>query len=273
MSSVNRKHYFIECRDQRLYAIHFQGQHDKGAVVLCQPFGDEAIKARRVLFNLASAWAAEGADVLLVDYAGTGNSTGTFERVTLDTLLEDIGTSIDELRKMTDKNRITLAGLRFGATAAALAAEKVTEISNLILLEPVVVPIEYLRESLRANLATQMMIFGKVRYNREILEQRILQGKAVDVFGFPLTKEFFSSTSAVDLRNDVSIFKGKVSIIPISSLKSARVGKDITELSEKYERIGATCDILPARERPFWNELKEHYVAAEQVFNHVRLIP
>jgi exosortase A-associated hydrolase 2 len=265
MTNSPREHYFIHHDDERLYAVHFKGIEDKGAVLMLQPFGDEAIKARRVLFDLAMTLSHRGVDVLLVDYCGTGNSSGDFETVSLDTLKRDVGIAIEAFQQRTSKQNFILLGLRLGATLASLVAEESSRVSQLILLDPVVAPLEFIRDSLRANLATQMMIFGKVLYKRDVLEQRILEGESVDVFGFPMTKMFYESCSALDLREHIRNFRGDVRIVPVSSMSKARVGKDLSALREAYEKAGATCDISPVKERPFWTELKEYYASAKQL--------
>ena len=48
-----RKSYFFGKKHHKLFAIHFHGRPGSPLAVLCQPFGDEAVKARRVFFNTA----------------------------------------------------------------------------------------------------------------------------------------------------------------------------------------------------------------------------
>jgi len=59
----------------------------------------------------------------------------------------DIETAMDELRHITDLQQVTLVGLRLGATlAAAVAADRQSDVDELVLWDPVVSGPEYLAE-------------------------------------------------------------------------------------------------------------------------------
>ena len=94
------------------------------AVLLCNPFGEEAVRAHRAYRVLAQRLEAAGYATLRFDYAGTGDSGGDSDAFTPDDWIDDIAAAADELRRLAGVSRIVLAGLRLGATLAAHAAQR-----------------------------------------------------------------------------------------------------------------------------------------------------
>ncbi|HEX3344278.1 MAG TPA: alpha/beta hydrolase, partial [Polyangiaceae bacterium] len=92
--------------------------------MLCNPIGDDAIRAHRPLRRLAERLVTAGFAVLRFDYHGTGDSEGDErqpERVA--TWLEDVKFAVDELAERSGAESMALVGLRLGATLALAAAE------------------------------------------------------------------------------------------------------------------------------------------------------
>ncbi len=128
-------------------------QRDVG-VVLCNPFGYEALCAHRSIRRFAEAVAASGYPALRFDYDGTGDSAGDDEDP--DRLAGWVGSvarAIDHLKTRTGVERVCLVGLRFGATVAALAAQTREDVAGFAAIAPVVRGKPWLRE-LRAVQAT-----------------------------------------------------------------------------------------------------------------------
>jgi pimeloyl-ACP methyl ester carboxylesterase len=123
----------------------------KGAVVLCYPFGPEYQRSHRALRELAGQLADTGHHVLRFDYFGCGDSSGSTEQGAVDRWLEDIGRGVEELREASGRTRVTLLGLRFGATLAALAAARIPEVDRIVLWDPIVNGRGYLEELTRRN--------------------------------------------------------------------------------------------------------------------------
>lgn len=106
-------------------------------VVICNPFGDEAICAHRTLRHLAEHAAVAGFPVLRFDYDGTGDSAGDdldAHRVTAWT--SSIGHAIDLIRSK-GATRVVLIGVRLGAALAVNAALSRDDVHALALIAPV----------------------------------------------------------------------------------------------------------------------------------------
>jgi len=116
-------------------------------VVLCNPFGYEALSVYRGWRELADVLAARGAVALRFDYPGTGDSGGNEEDpLRWRAWIDSIKAAVEFLRAETGVERVTLCGLRVGATLAALAAQELGGVDNLVLLMPVISGKAYIRE-------------------------------------------------------------------------------------------------------------------------------
>ncbi|WP_341313084.1 alpha/beta hydrolase [Paraburkholderia sp. IMGN_8] len=86
--------------------------------------------------ELAQRLAARGVPVLRFDYRGTGDSADCESLLCPSDWADEVIEAIDYLRSITGIERVSLAGFRFGATVAALAARK-SEIESIAMLAPV----------------------------------------------------------------------------------------------------------------------------------------
>ena len=119
----------------------------KLGLVICNPFGYEAICAHRSLKRFAQATANLGLPCLRFDYDGTGDSFGTdFDPERLQAWISSIHLAIDALKTKTTVDRVVLVGVRLGATLAALAAAERTDVIGLVAIAPVLAGKAYLRE-------------------------------------------------------------------------------------------------------------------------------
>ena len=103
-------------------------------VVLCNPLGEDMVRAHRPFRHLAETLAAAGFPVLRFDYDGTGDSAGDErdpERVS--TWRGDIARAANELRARAGVQSLALVGLRLGGTLAALAATDLWGVDALVL--------------------------------------------------------------------------------------------------------------------------------------------
>jgi hypothetical protein len=116
------------------------------AVVLCNAFGLEGIRAHRTFRVLAERLARAGHFVLRFDYFGSGDSAGDDSDVTLAGLRQDIESADRMVQSVSIGLPRVWIGLGLGATAALLAARHSTKPpARLILWEPVVDGTAYLK--------------------------------------------------------------------------------------------------------------------------------
>lgn len=154
-------------------------------VVLCAPFGVEALATHLGWRALADQLAASGHDVIRFDYAGTGLSPGEWlEPAALARWQAGIAEAIDALRNRTGAEQVLLIGLRLGASLAAAVAQDRADIAGFVALAPVV--------------------SGR-RYARELKALAQMQGDAglcpsgIAVYGYALPPDMMDALGALDL--------------------------------------------------------------------------
>jgi pimeloyl-ACP methyl ester carboxylesterase len=103
-------------------------------VLLCNPLGDDLIRAHRPFRHLAEDLAAAGFPVLRFDFDGTGDSAGDERDPNrVATWRADVGRAAAELRARSGVERLALVGLRLGGTFAALGATDLGGVEALVL--------------------------------------------------------------------------------------------------------------------------------------------
>src|ERR1700730_13638376 len=126
-------------------------------LVVCKPFGYEAICAHRSVRAFADMGAAAGMHALRFDYLGTGDSADIApEADQLEVWTNDVLAAVSELRRLTGVPRVCLVGFRFGALLATLAGARSTTLDGLILISPIVNGRRYLRQLRTTRLAAAL---------------------------------------------------------------------------------------------------------------------
>jgi pimeloyl-ACP methyl ester carboxylesterase len=188
--------------EPRLFGVLHEPQLDTdgddagapGVVVLCAPLWREAIRAHRVLRQLAIRIASQGGAVLRFDYSGAGDSGGENEHGDVNVWLGDVGAAIDEAKRLRGVDRVSLLGLRFGATLAALAAARRDDVQRLVLWEPVADGSSYVEEGF-ADHRTWLERYARWRR----MPVAAVADPGDEILGFRLTTAMRRSIGAVQL--------------------------------------------------------------------------
>ena len=160
---------------------------ERRGMVLCPPFADEAVHAHRVLVTLARRLAEAGLIAFLIDYAGTGDSEGSFEAGTLDRYVDDILAAGAYLRAEAGVARCGLLGLRLGGNLASRAAARDPSLSPVVLWARLADVPAYFRRFLRLHLFTELSTAGQRTVTVRTLEARLGRGESVDVLGYSIS--------------------------------------------------------------------------------------
>jgi uncharacterized protein len=185
----------------RLFGIYHPPTQEPArnvGVVICNPFGDELLKAHRALRELSRGLAEARFHVLRFDYFATGDSEGDGPEGTVERWIGDIGTAADELKDMSSVAKISLVGLRFGASLALQAATARRDLDRLALWDPVVYGWDYLADLRQAHATYVGLEFGDHERPARLGEDEIM--------GFGLTPALeeaiakFDAT-AIDLKS------------------------------------------------------------------------
>ncbi|MFX0135810.1 MAG: serine aminopeptidase domain-containing protein [Candidatus Hodarchaeota archaeon] len=220
-------------------------------LVVCAPFAEEKHESYRVLVNCARFLAKRGLFTLRFDYYGSGDSEGEWQNSTINSRLSDIKSAVQFLRKKISNIKIGLLGLRFGATLAALAAEKNRYLSFLILWQPLLDLREYLYQCLRSNLTTQVILYNKIRHNREALIEQLNQGKLINLDGFMLSQEMHQQASAINLLSQNLRFSRPVFIGNLENNKNDDI---MDKLLLNYQQNSKQTQLFGFDVPHFWQE-------------------
>lgn len=160
-------------------------------LVLCNPFGYEAVCAYRTLRHLAERASAAGFPTLRFDYDGSGDSAGSeIDPARLDAYLASIDAAVDTLRTASGVAVVCLAGIRLGATLATLAATRRSDVAALVAVAPVANPRAYLRELRALSLA---------RPQPEVPAWAVVNPDVQDIAGFSLSNATRDELSTINL--------------------------------------------------------------------------
>lgn len=122
------------------------------AVLLCNPFGHEALRSHRFYRLLAERLSRQGVAVLRFDYHGTGDSPGADEEGDMAGWAQDICEAHRELLRRAGVLQMTWFGARLGASLALRAARaSMPRVQRLVLWDTVLDGRAYLEELGRAQ--------------------------------------------------------------------------------------------------------------------------
>ncbi len=127
----------------------FHGPTDgqaRSGVVICPPFAREYISAHYALRLLAERLCDAGACVVRFDYDGMGDSAGSSnDPGRVKAWLGSITEAVSLLRR-SGVTKISLVGMRIGATLAAEAATRIGDVEQIVLWDPCVSGKSFVKE-------------------------------------------------------------------------------------------------------------------------------
>jgi pimeloyl-ACP methyl ester carboxylesterase len=180
-----------------------------GGVVLCNPFGYEAMCLHRCYRVLAEQIAASGLAVLRFDYHGTGDSAGTdHDPERLSAWLASITAAVDELRHRAEVTKVSLVGMRLGATLATLLGleQQDPNLLGLVLWSPYLTGRAFVREMRMMQTAGAEQAFasaedrGASPATMRKADPSSTDSTDEEAIGYALTTDTVAELGRVDLR-------------------------------------------------------------------------
>jgi len=191
-------------------------------LVLCKPFGFEALCGHRSMRAFAGMAAELGIPVLRFDYLGTGDSEEIEPSADqIEIWTRDIANAVAELRRRTGVARICLLGFRLGALLSVLAARQ-CQIDALALIAPVLSGRKYLREARTAQLAAEA---AEAASGGAPIASAT--DGAMEMNGFPLSAASVSRLAALDIAELELPGISKALLIDRSDLPGARAWSQV----------------------------------------------
>lgn len=223
-----------------VFGVWRAGQVNQHVWVLVPPFGEEEKSARRTLTDIAQTFHKRGEGSLLFSFRGTGDSSGDLAALGLEEWREDLRNALAEVRRRAVETSVGLLGVRLGASLALQTALEDSEVSEVVLIEPLL--------SGRSFLSQQMMR-QKIRAQMTgDAAQPQTEGHVEDLDGWALGEKMKSQLQSLDVMKEQISLKATAKIIQVGP--KPEVAPPLRALGEK---TGASTQavVMP----PFWNLL------------------
>lgn len=205
---------------------------DRTGVVLCNPFGYEAICAHRTYRHLAERLARAGHTALRFDYDGTGDSFGDdTDPGRVRAWIDSIHAAIGELQR-AGVEQVVLFGVRLGGLLALHAACERHDVSGLILWAPCLNGKAYLRE---------LKVLQRVHEETLNAPAATQTAEVDEALGFALTAETALTLKGLDIR-ELSHCSARDALL----IARDELGTDLRAVPQ-LERLGlnTTSEALP----------------------------
>ncbi|HBC86276.1 MAG TPA: hypothetical protein DCZ94_04905 [Lentisphaeria bacterium] len=244
--------FFIDGGNAQLYSVLFMPEEgfSNKVFLFCHPLFEEKKASHRVLVELARKLAGIGHASLMLDLRACGDSGGDVRDFTPANWLNDMHSGINWLQKRFGKPRITLLGIRFGATLAVQFTLKENVIEDLILIDPVIIGKDYLDEIFQQKCIREMMTFGEARTDVPAMFADLEKNGKLDLDGIMISSDFFNAVKEIDLRKeDLSSLK-RILLIQQSPRKSLLPTYE--GFQQKCQEGNVSLDISLLTIPPFW---------------------
>jgi alpha/beta superfamily hydrolase len=169
-------------------------------LVICKPFGFEAMSAHLSIRAFAEAAADLGIPTLRFDYGGTGDSEDLAPGADqLDAWSQDVTAAVQELQRLTGVERVCLLGFRLGALLGAVAASRCSQVRALMAVAPVISGRRYLRELRTFELAAAQTAHASTAAQMPSHDAELAGPGHLEVSGFFLNAKTIAALQQVDL--------------------------------------------------------------------------
>jgi uncharacterized protein len=180
--------------DRQLFGVYHPAQTPSATaqqprgVLLCNPWGQEAIRAHRLLRVLADRLARSGVHVLRFDYFGTGDSAGNDEDGELTGWAQDVLHAHQALQAQSPAVNITWLGVRLGALLVLQAATAISATGRLaaqvLLWDPVLDGSAYLALLATKHAENLQAVYSLPPFLCEQDPRQIAPGPIQEALGF-----------------------------------------------------------------------------------------
>lgn len=194
--------FYFDSGDHKLFGwLHrpMEIETTSMGVVICKPFGYEAICSHRSVRAFADAVMELGLPSLRFDYLGTGDSADIDPRADqIDVWAKDVVAAVIELQRRTGVEQVCLLGFRLGALLATLAAAQCTSVGALLLVAPVISGRRYLRELRTTRMFASLGTDGSGSAGQPSANQAT-GVDSMEISGFSLSAASIAALSQIDL--------------------------------------------------------------------------
>ena len=194
---------YLGQKDAQLFAtLHLPefAKTPRLAVLLCNPFGQEAIRMHRFFRVLSERLNRLGIPVMRFEYFGTGDSAGSDEQADLQRWSADALLACEELKQRTGLDKIRWLGARIGANIAVDAIrEGGLSPESVTLWEPIVDGEIYVEELRSEHEKRMRQVFRRPDYPWGDWQRSSINGNICELSGYPLSAQMVEQLRATRL--------------------------------------------------------------------------
>lgn len=238
--------FFFGDADQPLYGVHHEptGHSTRdSALLVCHSLGREYMRTHRGMMMFSEQMAQSGYHVLRFDYFATGDSYGLDGEGRLERWIEDISVAGQEIKDLAGVDKLSVVGLRLGASLACIAAAH-NRMDKLVMWDPIVDGAEYIErlERFSRDYYSDLERFPVSRFNE-------IDAGAHDLLGNTWPPAMRSSVAGINLLAIDSLQVGDASLV-LSEDQPA-----YAELETHLSAMSCTISRYHADDNPRWNDL------------------
>lgn len=230
----------------------------KACVLYAHPLAEEMNKSRRMAALQARAFAAAGADVLLLDLLGCGDSSGDFADASWSRWIDDLLMACAWLQERSD-GPLWLWGLRAGCLLAADAAKQLDTPCNFLFWQPTPDGKVVLQQFLRLKLAGGMLGSGG-KSAMEDLRRQLADGQTVEIAGYGLNPALADGLKGSLLAPPPAA--GRLEWIELSNQGSGELLPASQPVLERWRSAGLATRAQVLRGPAFWQTTEIEEAAA-----------
>lgn len=220
------------------------------AILVCNPFGQEAVRCHRLMRILADQLARRGFHVMRFDYYGTGDSGGEDDAGELSGWRRDILAADAELASRCPGTKRHWLGFRLGAALAAQASQLATSPpAKLLLWDPVIDGTGYVAELKAAHVASIAMDYGYHWSLDSALRAHVEASSASENLGFPFTPALQSQLAELTPAAVAPALADKL-LVHIAGERQK------TALRDAFARAGRAADIYTTNDGITWASIE-----------------
>ena len=209
--------------------------------IYCHPLFDERKCSHRFSFQLSETFSRQGLNLERFDYQGTGEASGKFSDVTMQSLRKDLDNQISG-------QEVLLIGVRFGADLVFdYLFRNPDNVKLLILIEPVIEGSDYIKYLFQKQRVKDLMTGTAPTISRENGFYN-LEGYKTNSLLIEQLKEFSLTKMAKDFNKKKTI--RFVYVSPCSGMNNR-----YNILSDFLKNNGSNVDVLRCKLPPFWERL------------------
>lgn len=215
-------------------------------VLLCGPWGQEAIRSQRLLRALSERLARMGFPVLRFDHLGTGDADGDDSHGNLSAWQDDVLLAHQQLMRLSGHERTVWIGLRLGASLAALASPRAAPAPELLVAwDPVHDGAHYLDALHTDNEAYLQEAYGQRWHQaRKRLDALALQAPPTQAFGFALSPQLVAELGQLRATAWQHTRAGRVTLMaPAGDAGIAELSRAIAHAGLPQETL-ETADVI-----------------------------